>query len=244
MKRVSELEENAKRVRAEADAEIARIKATESFIPLLNADLAEWKAKLQDKATPTGGTWKLVIYADEDHSPLHYARRDYDPDIFSSTPWLVEKWDTPFRCSGRPVVVATANSPEDLLPSTITRKRLALFRLPFVVCPTTLEHPKKMEKLWSDIPGRFYAFGIEGMWNIDRIQSALPSVDIIQDPNLNDPQHVQEIYRWWDRDGSVSSNCVQTIEKLKVEREALCTALDEKIALCKGALELRNRLLE
>lgn len=244
MKRINELEENAKRVRREAKEEIARIKKTQSFIPLLNSDLAEWKQKLQETATPLGGSWKLIIYTQKDQSLLQYALHDYRPEIFSTKPWLVEEWNDPSRCSGNPVVVATANSADDLLPNRTALKRLSLFGLAFCVCPSDLDHPKTLEKLYGHVSAQFYSFGLGLIWRVDDIQFDVKSIYNIERPDLTNPDHVNTIYRCWEEEQRVLSNCRESLGKLATERAALCCDIDKKIALCQRALELRERILE
>lgn len=86
MKRVAELEREAKRI----TQELSEIKEKESFVPLLNADLAEWKEKLREKASDRLDLpFKLIVYSENDDSLLQYARNDYRPNIFGDKPWLV-----------------------------------------------------------------------------------------------------------------------------------------------------------
>lgn len=245
MKRISELEENAKRVCQETAEEVARIKASDSFIPLLDADLAEWKAKLRSSANSTSGKWKLVLYSEPDRSLEQYGRGPYHPNIFSDQPWLVKYWVLDIvGSSGESATVAYADKPEDLVPSALTFKRILLFRLPFMICPTTYQPPRTLHKLYEDETARVMMFGWRGVYAVDRSRFDLLSVAEIEHPDLENPEHVEIIYKWWRSTEQREFKCEQQITHLKAKRTALCTEIDADIRLCKAAYDMQKRLMK
>jgi hypothetical protein len=121
-------------------------------------------------------------------------------------------------------------------------KRLALFSLPYVICPTRLEHPKSLQQLYRDVPGKFYSYGLGQIWAIDELPSRLHPIAKIEQPDLKNEDHVTTIYDWWEKECEIAAECQKQLEKLEAERKALCSQIDEKIALCKDALQLRKRM--
>jgi hypothetical protein len=233
MKRASELEESPKRTRKE-----------ETFIPLLNADLAEWKAKLRTNANPTTGEWKLVVYSEKDRALEQYGRYPYHPDIFSDKVWLVEDWALNIEgYSGECSTLAYADKLEDLVPGTLALKRIRLFRLPFMICPATFEPPNTLDKVYKDQTARLMIFNWSGIYSVDRQRVDLEPIAALEHPDLANSEHIEIIYKWWEGHCNMSSQCVQRIEQLKAKRNALCVETDKEVELCKAAQAMRECLI-
>jgi hypothetical protein len=235
MKRVAELENEAKRIQKE----ISAIKNKESFVPLLDADLAEWKAKLREKASDSLDLpFKLVVYSEWDDSPLQYARNDYRPDIFGDKPWSVEEWQGN-RHTGNGIIVATANTAKDLMPDPIALKRLSLFRLPYIVCPTEWEHPKILKAVfntrWESI-----GFGLIMFYQIYYPQSNLYPIAGIQQPDLTNSDHVEKIYHF--REAQNSEDVRRAIDHLKFLRDQRFAQNNIEIEGYESAMEWRAEL--
>jgi hypothetical protein len=239
MKRISELEAEAKRARQKADEEIARIKAEESFIPRINNVLAVWKAKLNLSASAEKKEWKLVIYSEEDRSPLHYGRSDYDPDIFSDKPWLAQDWARVRGRTGSGVTVAYADDPKALLPGNIALRFLGCFRLPFAVVPSLLKNPKNIDSMW-DTKLENYFYGWSCHWNIDDPEKELPSVAGIDNPDPTNPEHIRAIYASNWSPAVMPSDFEEELKELEKKRESLL----RQMKYCQVAVDLKNDLLK
>lgn len=239
MKRISELEAEAKRARQEADKEIARIKAEESFIPLLNTALAAWKVKLNAKATVEKKDWKLIIYSHEDNSPLHYGRSNYDPYIFSDKEWLVQDWSRVRGRTGEGVVVAYADNPENLLPDDDALRLLGCFRLPFAVMPSWLEQQRKMDYSDWDAKLEHYHYGLSCEWYIDDPATELSSTAGIENPDPTNPEHIKAIYASNWKPAVMSPDFAVELEELDKKRKSLLRQME----YYQVAVNLKNKLL-
>ena len=239
MKRISELEAEAKRARQKADEEIARIKAEESFIPLLNDVLAAWKAKLNLNTSVERKEWKLVIYSEDDRSPLQYGRSDYDPNIFSDKPWLAQDWARVRGRTGSGVTVAYADDPGALLPGNNALRFLGCFRLPFAVMPSWLENPKNVDKLW-DPKLESYFYGWSCHWCVDDPATELPSTAGIDNPDPTNPEHIRTIYAFNWNPAAMPPDFEEELNELDKKRESLL----QQMKYYQVAVNLKNSLLK
>jgi len=239
MKRISELEEHAKRVCKETAEEIARIKANDSFIPLINTTLASWKAKLRATASHEKKDWKLVIYSFEDRSLLQYGRYPYDPRIFSDNPWLVQDWKQVEGRDGGSIVAAYADTPEALLPGVASLRLLGCFRLPFAVMPSCLEHPSSLEKMYFNPKISVYAYGLATIWHPDDTVSDLPSIAGIDKPDPTNPEHIRTIYSSKWKPAQMPSEFETRLKGLDTERQDLL----RQMQYYQIAINLKNDLL-
>lgn len=196
MKRLSELEKKAKKARQKVhrlEEEIEKLKTADNFFPFLNSILAEWKAKLRTQACATPRKWKLVIYSHMDNSLHEWRRSVYVPPIFTEDTWLVEYWGEKGQ-DGKGVCVAFADNPESLLASELGVMQLALFHLPYIVCPAHFDHPKTLHDLYNSPDFGAYAYGLHKFFSETESVSNLRPVFGIAKPDLNNPEHVKQIY--------------------------------------------------
>lgn len=239
MKRISELEAEAKRVRQQADEEIARIRAAESFTPLINTTLAAWKAKLCSAASHEKKDWKLVIYSYGDDCLLDYGRSDYNPNIFSpDKPWLVKQWTAIRGHTGSGVIVAYADNPEALLPEDDALRLLGCFRLPYAVMPSCLKHPKSFWGYDWDPKLEEYFYSIGCVWRPDDVMQGLPSMAGIENPDPTNPEHIKAIYKSKWKESQVSPEFEKELKELDEKRESLLRQLQ----FHRIAVDLKNKL--
>ena len=233
MKRASELEESPKRARKE-----------ETFIPLLNADLAEWKAKLRSNANPTAGEWKLVVYSEKDRALEQYGRYPYHPDVFSDKVWLVEDWALNIEgYSGECATLAYADKPEDLVPGTLALKRIQLFRLPFMICPVAFEPPNTLDKVYKNETARLMISNWSGVYSVDRQRVDLEPVAELEQPDLAKSEHIEIIHKWWKSAVTLDLLIVERIEQLRTKRDTLCAEIDKEVEVCKAVQGMRKCLM-
>jgi hypothetical protein len=244
MKRVAELEEKAKRARQEADAaakEADELRASNNFFKLLNVDLAEWQKRLRTRASPVEGKWKLVIYSHEDHSPLQYGRSTYSPPIFTEGKWLAEHWTAERYHDGRGAIIAYADDPRNLLADKISLMRLSLFYLPYLVCPSHVQHPTTLHKLYES-SDHFDAFiyGTQRVFLETECNDDLKPIAGIQVPDLANPEHVAKIYKALIYRPYTSDVFKQEMAKL----QELQAALKRKFKFYTQGIALKNEILE
>lgn len=243
MKRLSELENEAKKAREKVDAieaEIRSLKTKESFFPFLNDILTEWQEKLRANASPTEGKWKLIIYSHKDGSTLEQFRSSYTPAIFTE-PWLAQPWASDKGYDGKAVCVAFANEPESLLPSQFAAMQLSFFHLPFAVCPTALRHPKTLADLYVDDEFDVYAYGKQRIFHETESMDELRPISGIAKPDLRNPEHVRKIFVHQFRPHTASDLLYSVrLKALEKQMETLAEAYRDH----RKAAQIRNSLFE
>lgn len=135
--------------------------------------------------------------------------------------------------------MATANDQNDLLPNPIARKRLSLFRLPYIVCPTDMEHPKLIGELFRG-NWKLYGFGLVMFYQIHDLQSSLRPIFGIEQPDLKNPYHVERIYQ--HREENLFGNMRSLMETMKFERDQRYAAGIIAIEMYESAFEWRNKI--
>lgn len=163
----------------------------EEYIPLLNADLAAWKAKLSNLDDTTG--WNLYFFSqDANHLAQDKALFSYGSNPSDPKPWLFEEYLCTFQNRGR-FYVASSRNASDLMPaSSLAAKRLQLFGFYYVIAPSEihLEGPS-IRKVMNQCPG--YVYGVEEKMVSNLREERLPSLGF-ENPSLQDPAYIDKLY--------------------------------------------------
>lgn len=186
-KRLSELKEEAKRIRTEQGCEA-------HLDRLLNV----WKANLlsvceEDRAVKKA--WSLSFISINN---IHYGSVSTSVWPFGhpsrNVEWRARAWE---KGEKNVTYICSANTAEELYPPGTIEKQLALFGLGFVIHPTVLYLPKDPEKLFNRkflpyIYGAFY-FAMYP-FSVKACMEDLPCIEGIDKPDLNNEEYVEELY--------------------------------------------------
>jgi len=185
-KRLSELEEEAKRIRQ-----------TEGLEAYLDRKLQQWKDELALVCEEPNGpkkAWSLYLLPAEYMVQAKPSRPwPYSHPRLPGT-WRAKAWK---RASEKPCYICSADTAAQLHPSGTFAKQVAIFGLTFVIQPTALGKPPSGLKRAA----RFspYYYGLQDSWGTRRFlyqcKDSLPCFEGFDVPDLDNPQYMDALVK-------------------------------------------------
>jgi hypothetical protein len=227
-KRIAELEEQAKKLKAEAK----RLRHESALYKLMDEDLAAWKSKLQKEAIVTPDKWKLVFFSPDYNGLLQMYMYSYGPTLFSQHEWSSEAWES---CQQRGqnmggIKIAYAPTETALWPPPLAAKRFAIFGFTYVICPTDLQLPKRFDALQYP-EFKPYVYGYTGLVDLSVSSDCIPPMVGIASPNLQSPHDVDLLYNYVEtkvRDGRDSGlvELMHDLMELEAKKQKLLAKVE------------------
>jgi len=170
---------------AELEAEAKKLRAAVEVSALIDADLAAWKTKLEQRAGGTG--WDLLFVRRNDSLWSGITMAQTGPTLFLKDGCSSELWAERLR-EEPGFKICTAAKPMDVFPPPLAAKRLQLFGFSFVICPRNFKD--SLTKLWH-YQVKPYGYGRQQL-----VFSVHPDpIAGIAAPDMTDEKHVTIIYQ-------------------------------------------------